>query len=331
MPEGAENAAPIDRRGWCIFERKLSCMRKAGHCFLALSQAANARGPPWLDLQMACQAGREAPLAPDAFEAMLRAGMAREAEAAGTGFRFTNGKDATEICIPQYRDGFLRLMAMGGVLNYANLGWGDAEAATLAAALAYAHANGATSQAFELSLSANQLTDAALPPLVEVIEKGALPELETLALDDNAFTDAAVVTLRPLLAGRLSSLVQLKLGSRLTAEGVRTLVALLADGHLRGLQDLDLQNNRALGDGGATALAAALAKGWLPELKELRLNNTGMGDAGAAALADALGGAPALAKLVVGKNAFGEGAAEALKAACAARGVAAMSDPFDAL
>ena len=56
-----------------------------------------------------------------------------------------------------------------------------------------------------------------------------------------------------------------------------------------------------------------------------------MGDAGAAALADALGGAPALTKLVVGKNAFGEGAAEALKAACAARGVAAMSDPFDAL
>ena len=95
MPEGAENAAPIDRRGWCIFERKLSCMRKFAACFLALSQAANADGPYWMDLQKACMAGREAPLAPDAFEAMLRAGMAREAEAADTGFRFTNGKDAT--------------------------------------------------------------------------------------------------------------------------------------------------------------------------------------------------------------------------------------------
>ena len=100
--------------------------------------------------------------------------------------------------------------------------------------------------------------------------------------------------------------------------------ALLADGHLRGLQDLNLENNRALGNGGATALAAALAKGWLPELKRLHLNNTGMGDAGAAALADALGGAPALRMLFVGGNAFGEGAAEALKAACAARGVAAI-------
>ena len=56
-----------------------------------------------------------------------------------------------------------------------------------------------------------------------------------------------------------------------------------------------------------------------------------MGDAGVAALADALGGAPVLRKLVVGGNAVGEGAAEALKAACAARGVAAMRSPFDAL
>ena len=51
----------------------------------------------------------------------------------------------------------------------------------------------------------------------------------------------------------------------------------------------------------------------------------------AAALADALGGAPALKKLVVAGNAFGEGAVEALKAACAARGVAAMRSFFDAL
>ena len=59
MPEGAENAAPIDRRGWCIFERKLSIVRKYAHCFLALSQAANAKGPYWDDLVMACMAGRE--------------------------------------------------------------------------------------------------------------------------------------------------------------------------------------------------------------------------------------------------------------------------------
>ena len=65
-------------------------------------------------------------------------------------------------------------------------------------------------------------------------------------------------------------------------------------------------------------------------LKQLQLDGTGMGDAGAAALAQALAGgtSPALRKLVVGKNAFGAAAAEALKAACAARGVAAMADFF---
>ena len=69
----------------------------------------------------------------------------------------------------------------------------------------------------------------------------------------------------------------------------------------------------------------------LTRLTELMLDGTGMGDAGAAALGAALGGAPALEKLVVGENAFGAAAAEGLKAACEARGVAAMASYFDAL
>ena len=52
-----------------------------------------------MDLETACMASRSALLSPDAFEAMLRKGMAREAAEAGTGFRFTNGKDATAVCI----------------------------------------------------------------------------------------------------------------------------------------------------------------------------------------------------------------------------------------
>ena len=76
-------------------------------------------------------------------------------------------------------------------------------------------------------------------------------------------------------------------------------------------------NNAGLGDEGAAAIAGALSEGRLPKLKELRLNGTRMGDAGATALAGALGGAPQLKKLIVGKNAFGQGGKEALKAACA--------------
>jgi len=241
------------------------------------------------------------------------------------------GKDATEICIPQYREGFARLMSAGGGLAFDFCDWGDAEVRQLAAALMAAHAAGATTQADTLRLTGNRLTDAALPPLAEAIEAGAMPQLKYLSLHRNELTDAGLEALRPLLAGRLSGLEALGFGSRLTAAGVRTLVALLADGHLAGLTHLWLDGNAAMGDEGAAALAAALAEGRLPKLEQLDLNGTGMGDAGAAALAAALGGAPALEELVVGGNAFGEDAAEALKAACRERGVRAMRDLFDAL
>ena len=207
MPEGAENAAPIEQRGWCIFEKALSSVRKDGACCLQLSllEGRGTLNEYWQGLEMACKASRAALLPPDTFEAMLRDGMAREEAAPGTGFRFTNGKDATKICIPQYREGFLRLMGGGGALAFDNCGWGDEEVKTLAAALAYAQANGATTQADCLRLGANKLTDAAMPPLVEVIEAGAMPKLTDLYLEDNKLLgDAGLAALRPLLAGRLS-------------------------------------------------------------------------------------------------------------------------------
>ena len=71
-----------------------------------------------MNLEVVCKASRSALLSPDAFEAMLRKGMAREAAEAGTGFRFTNGKDETSVCIPQYREGFLRLIGEAGMLTF---------------------------------------------------------------------------------------------------------------------------------------------------------------------------------------------------------------------
>ena len=62
--------------------------------------------------------------------------MASSGSAAGSGIRFTNGKDAKDICIPQYREGFLRLM--GGkeeLLSFYNCGWGDEEVKALAKVL----------------------------------------------------------------------------------------------------------------------------------------------------------------------------------------------------
>ena len=338
MPEGAENAAPIEQRGWCIFERALSSVRKHDNCCLQLSllEGKGAVGGCWDDLVMTCKATRAAPLPPGAFEAMLRDGMAREDAAPGTGFRFTNGKDATNICIPQYREGFLRLMGgreRGELLNFARCGWGDEEVKTLAAALACAQASRATTQARVLRLSSNKLTDAAMPQLVEAIEAGAMPELKDFHHESNEFLgDPGLAVLRPLLAGRLSGrLRRFAFGSQLTAEGARSLVALMADGHFAILTNLDLSGNRGLGDEGAGAIACALSEGLLPKLKTLYLDGTGMDDAGAAALVEALGRAPELQKLIVGRNAFGEGAKDALKAACEKRGVKAMKSYFDAL
>ena len=38
MPHDAVNKIPIERRGWCVFERNLSCLVKASSCFLLLSK-----------------------------------------------------------------------------------------------------------------------------------------------------------------------------------------------------------------------------------------------------------------------------------------------------
>jgi len=97
MPAAADNPAPIDKRGWCIFERRLSSLRKHGSCCLALSQMPEGE-VYWVDLRDECKTGRFPPLAPAAFEAMLREGMEREAAAAGSGFRFTNGALHSHTC-----------------------------------------------------------------------------------------------------------------------------------------------------------------------------------------------------------------------------------------
>ena len=293
MPAGAENAAGVDKRGWCLFERRLSSIIKTGRCCLTLSRMGERDGDSWRHLVMACMAGRLAPLAPDAFEALLRDGMAREEAEAGTGFRFTNGKDATEVCIPQYREAFLRLMRGAEVLSFMYCSWGDDEVEQLCGALAYAHAAGSTTAAEGLYLTGNALTDAALAHLARAFAAGLVPRLEWLRLGRNKLTGAGLDALRPALA----------------------------DGHLAGLKELELSGSKQLGDGGAKVLAAALSEGKLPRLEELHLGGTGMGDEGARALAGALGGAPALRELKVGENEIGAAAKKELWAVCAERGV----------
>ena len=145
MPAGAENSAEYGRRGWCIFECLLSSIVSNMWCYLELDKM-DGLTTGWDGIRNQCAAKRPAPMAPDEFEAMIRNGMDAERAVPGSGIKFTNGKDATEVVIPQYEEGFVRLLGEASYMAYASLGWGDAEVRTLARAFAYAHAKGAMAQ-----------------------------------------------------------------------------------------------------------------------------------------------------------------------------------------
>jgi len=261
MPDSAENAAPIERRGWCIFERRLSCVRKSvlGCLFLSalddekrLEAAAAvfvealgdkkqreaaaptaARDPrrstagglwgTWHHVLATCSISRPPPQLPDDFEAMLREGIAREAAEAGTGFRFTNGKDATDVCIPQYREAFSVYMPRGGALFFGRCRWGDEDLKQLAAALAFVRRAGETCQAKTLDLAFSGLSPAAEPVLLELVGAGTLRLLRRIDVGHNPQLGQATA-LKALCEERG---IEWDVGVRvLTARGARTQEAL---------------------------------------------------------------------------------------------------------
>ena len=184
MPAGAQNPHPIDVRGWCVFERHLSSIVKDGDCYLQLSLLpADAESMDWFDVDEACKGARRPPLAADAFERLMRDNLESGA------FKFTNGKDATNVCIPQYAEAFTRLLGTSKLLGYGRLGWGAAEGEQLAAALACAQRMGTAVAAEKLLLHRNELGTAGVRAIGKVIEAGALPRLEELLIQDNGADD----------------------------------------------------------------------------------------------------------------------------------------------
>ena len=188
MPAGAQNPHPIDVRGWCVFERHLSSIVKDSDCYLQLSLLpADAESMVWngsgVGVVPACKGARRPPLAADAFERLMRDNLESGA------FKFTNGKDATNVCIPQYAEAFTRLLGTSKMLAYAGLGWGAAEGEQLAAALACAQRMDTAVAAEELYIYENKLGTAGVRAIGKVIEAGALPRLEYLDIEDNGADD----------------------------------------------------------------------------------------------------------------------------------------------
>jgi hypothetical protein len=96
-------------------------------------------------------------------------------------------------------------------------------------------------------------------------------------------------------------------------DGVQRLAEGLNAGTLPAVTILDIDSMH-VGDAGASALAAALDRGALPRLTDLWLSNAAIGDAGLVALAPALRRRPALERLYLFGNPFGDESLAALLA-----------------
>ena len=197
MPAGAQNPHPIDVRGWCVFERHLSSIVKDGNCYLQLSLLpADAGSMDWFTgVVSACKGARRPPLAADAFERLMRDNLESGA------FKFTNGKDATDVCIPQYAEAFTRLLGTSKLLVYERLGWGAAEGEQLAAALASAQRMGTAVAVEQLFLYENKLGTAGVRAIGKVIEAGALPQLKELYIGGNGADDETCEWIRTVARG----------------------------------------------------------------------------------------------------------------------------------
>ena len=131
----------------------------------------------------------------------------------------------------------------------------------------------------------------------------------------NAGLTTADLTLLLTLAPVLPALEKLSLhGSSEEAdpEGTQQLVAGLST--LACIHMFALSLGMHVGDAGALALAAALGRGALPQLRLLSLTRAGIGDAGLVALAPALQYLPALEELYLQGNPFGDEGLAALVA-----------------
>ena len=158
----------------------------------------------------------------------------------------------------------------------------------------------------------------------KAIVNGAMPQLQSLFLDNNNIGDAGIIALSDSLPRRaMANVTVLNLnGNQIEAPGMASLLHAIARGAMAGLLDLRLAGNR-IGDDGMKALSSALARGALPQLRVLVLNHNKIGDAGCSALAEAaaMGAMARLEDLYIGSNRFRDAAKETLKSACRVQGI----------
>ena len=122
------NVAPYPGRGWCFCESAWATMVKSAYLVMDLgvdptNEMGGQEGQGWYSWWKRSSQGRGAPLLPDRFKEQLE------------DKNFTNGKDDKPLVAELYRKSFVACFEKATKLVYAGIGWGDAQAAALAAVL----------------------------------------------------------------------------------------------------------------------------------------------------------------------------------------------------
>eukprot|EP00964_Phaeocystis_antarctica_P156874 scaffold126798_cov51-Phaeocystis_antarctica.AAC.1 len=171
----------------------------------------------------------------------------------------------------------------------------------------------ATTQAMRQQLRADHEVAAALCLKMGLRSCKELREAKQVVWINRGLSTADMATLGTL-GSVLPALETLVLSqSSAGPGGVQRLAEGLGAGALPAVTQLKLFGMH-VGDAGASALAAALGLGALPRLKHLELTRAAIGDAGLVALAPALQRLPALERLHISHNSFGDEGLAALLA-----------------
>ena len=179
------------RRGWCFCESSVSNLVKKFNFVLDLAKFDES--VTRLDAVVeGCAAKRAPPLAPPVFKEDLSTKT------------FTSPKADRETVGNLYEKEFDEKLGEAKSLSYRNLQWTDEDVVKLCGAIA----TGKLVKLEELELNSNQIGDAGVAALAEVV--GKLAKLEKLFLGNNQIGDAGVAALAEA-AGKLPRLRKLGL------------------------------------------------------------------------------------------------------------------------
>jgi len=224
MPASAENQHPYDRRGWCVFERRVSGLIKKSNCFLEVAKLSGRR-KDWASIVQECRTQRPTPMTPDVFENMLMDGVQCENDKTGSGIKFTSGKDLTEVVIPQYREAFMRLFSTAPVLQYEALNWHDDDIKAAMDTFMYFEAQGGRMTAQEMVWTGNKIGDTGLEAMAKWLANTNHKNLTWFFISTHGLTSKGAAAFAKAVQDTKAPIFELRVHMSETCQGKDTILA----------------------------------------------------------------------------------------------------------